>query len=85
MVRSSSIMETFYIKTPLGTVRMTGDENGISEISALDAGNVSSEIPIILQESVTQLQEYFQNKIIDFTFKCNPKGTDLNKKLGKNY
>ena len=41
-------METFYIKTPLGTVRMTGDENGISEISALDAGNVSSEIPIIL-------------------------------------
>ena len=74
-------METAYIKTPLGIARIVGDENGISEISALDAGNVSDEIPTILQESVSQLQEYFQNKRIDFTFKRNPKGTDFQQKV----
>jgi methylated-DNA-[protein]-cysteine S-methyltransferase len=43
-------METCYIKTLLGTAKIVGDENGISEISADDAENVSNEISTILQE-----------------------------------
>lgn len=30
---------------------------------------------------MTQLQEYFQNKRIDFTFKRNPKSTDFQQKV----
>ena len=74
-------METAYIKTPIGIAKIVGDENGISEISALDEGNVSDEIPTILQESVTQLQDYFEGKRSDFKFKLNPKGTDFQKKV----
>ena len=74
-------METAYIKTPLGIARIVGDENGISEISALDEGTVSETIPTVLQEAVTQLQDYFQGKRTDFGFKLNPKGTDFQQKV----
>jgi hypothetical protein len=36
-------METAYITTPLGTARITGDANGISEISILTEGNLSKK------------------------------------------
>ena len=73
--------QTCYIKTPLGIARITGDENGISEISALNEGECSIQIPTILVEAVTQLQEYFDGKRIDFSFKINPKGTEFQQKV----
>jgi methylated-DNA-[protein]-cysteine S-methyltransferase len=74
-------METVCIKIPLGFALITGDENGISEISVLDEGAVSLETPSILKEAVIQLNEYFEGKRTDFDFKLNPKGTDFQKKV----
>mgnify|MGYP003602687559 CR=1 len=76
-------METTYIKTPLGIAKIIGDENGISLISISDEGEISETIPVVLQEAVTQLNEYFERKRIDFNFKLNPKGTDFQKKVWK--
>ncbi len=55
-------METVYIKTPLGIAAITGDVNGVSEITVLEEGEVSTQIPDFLQEAVQQLQEYFDSK-----------------------
>ena len=74
---------TAYFKTPLGIAKITGDENGVSEISVLDEGEVSAEIPFVLQEAVSQLVDYFDGKRINFDFKLNPKGTDFQKKVWK--
>ena len=74
-------METAYIKTPLGVAAITGDENGVSVISVLDEGLISTEIPLILQAAVHQLQEYFDSKRTDFTFKLNPYGTTFQQKV----
>ena len=74
-------METAYIKTPLGIAKFMGDENGISVISILDEGTVSVEIPIVLQEAISQLDDYFEGKRNDFTFKLNPKGTEFQQKV----
>lgn len=74
-------METVYIKTPLGIAAITGDVHGVSEIIVLEAGDVSIQIPVFLQEAVQQLQDYFNSKRTDFTFKLNPKGTDFQKKV----
>jgi len=71
------------IKTPLGIARIEGDENGISAISVLDQGEVSAVIPMILQETVSQLNDYFEGKRNDFTFKLNPKGTEFQQKVWK--
>lgn len=76
-------METAYIKTPLGIATITGDENGISVISVSDEGTVSLKIPTILQEAVLQLNDYFDGKRTDFTFKLNPAGTEFQQKVWK--
>jgi methylated-DNA-[protein]-cysteine S-methyltransferase len=74
-------MKTAYIKTPLGFAKIVGDEYGISEISVSDEGDVSITIPAVLQESVSQLNDYFDGKRTNFTFKLNPLGTEFQQKV----
>jgi len=74
-------METAYIKTPLGTARITGDVNGIAAVSILSEGEISTEIPMLLQPAIVQLNEYFEGKRAEFDFKVNPQGTDFQQKV----
>jgi methylated-DNA-[protein]-cysteine S-methyltransferase len=76
-------METAFIKTPLGIAKIIGDESGITVISVLDEGEVSITIPIVLQEAVFQVNDYFDGKRTDFTFKLNPSGTEFQQKVWK--
>lgn len=74
---------TANIQTPLGIVSITADENGITEISISEEGEVSTEIPSVLQEAITQLKEYFDGKRTNFNLKLNPKGTEFQQKVWK--
>ena len=86
-------MEIAYIKTPLGIAKIIGDEDGISVISVSDEGELrampeqgqqtSETIPMVLKEAVSQLNDYFEGKRNDFTFKLNPSGTEFQKKVWK--
>ena len=78
-------METVYINSPLGITKIIGDENGIAVISVSDVGTneVSAEVPKVLKEAVSQLDEYFEGKRTDFDLKLNPKGTDFQQKVWK--
>ena len=78
-------METAYINSPLGITKIIGDENGIAVISVSDVGSneVSSEIPTVLKEAVSQLEEYFKGKRTDFDLKLNPQGTEFQQKVWK--
>ena len=74
-------MQTAFINLPLGITKIVGDENGISDISILQEGELSIEIPIELKEAVIQLQEYFEGKRTHFSFKLTPKGTEFQQKV----
>ena len=52
------MIETAYIKTPLGIAKIEGDEDGLSVISVLDDAEVTTVIPEVLEDAVYQLQEY---------------------------
>lgn len=76
-------MKIATIKTPLGIAKIVGEENGVSLISISDKGIISQIIPTVLQESVYQLNEYFEGKRTYFTFKLNPSGTPFQQKVWK--
>lgn len=78
-------METVYINSPLGITKIVGDENGISVISVSDVGTneISQTIPEVLQEAVSQLNEYFEGKRTNFDIKLNPQGTEFQQKVWK--
>ena len=72
-----------HIQTPLGIATIKGNENGIAAIAIADEGVVSEVIPSVLQEAVTQLQDYFDGKRTRFDFQLNPVGTDFQQKVCK--
>lgn len=75
-------MEKVYIKTPVGTCLIEGNESGVSKIWVLDDEvQQSKTIPRELSQAVVELGEYFSGKRTEFTFKMNPSGTDFQKKV----
>ena len=72
---------TFY-KSPIGTIKIEGDEQGIRMIHLMDqeAGTSQSDSPI-LNECVQQLDEYFQHKRHRFDLKLNPQGTPFQQRV----
>ena len=76
--------QTAYYKTPIGTAKIVGDENGISAVTVIDDDlETSIEMPKILQDCVQQLTEYFNGSRSTFDLKLNPQGTDFQKKVWK--
>ncbi|PHS54288.1 MAG: cysteine methyltransferase [Lutibacter sp.] len=74
--------QTTYLKTPIGTAKITGNKNGISAVSVIDDDLETSEmIPTNLQPCVQQLNEYFKGTRRKFDLKLNPQGTDFQKRV----
>lgn len=76
-------METVRIKTPLGIAEIIGDEYGIAKIAVTDNGIITESIPLVLQEAVNQLNDYFEGKRTQFDLKLNPLGTPFQRKVWK--
>lgn len=80
--------ETFY-QSPLGTIKIVADGNGIVGIDFLNKskGKFSSDDLKIqnehLKNCVKQLDDYFQGKRKEFELKLYLKGTDFQKKVWK--
>ncbi|MFT6870953.1 MAG: methylated-DNA-[protein]-cysteine S-methyltransferase [Paraglaciecola sp.] len=80
--------QTTYFKTPIGTAKIVGDQNGIQSITVLDDDAISEDLlkaktPECLQDCVVQLEEYFNGKRASFNLTVNPKGTKFQIKVWK--
>ncbi|MEM7086681.1 MAG: methylated-DNA--[protein]-cysteine S-methyltransferase [Bacteroidota bacterium] len=77
-------METAYISTPMGFLKITGDAAGLASVHFMDTEVSSSEvIPEVLLPAVTQLKEYFSKSRTEFQLTLNPEGTLFQKKVWK--
>lgn len=75
-------MNQVFIASPLGTLEISGDLNGISSVTfSEDEFPQSEKIPDALKTAVIQLQEYFDGNRTDFDLKLNPQGTDFQKRV----
>ena len=85
-----SNLQTTYYKSPIGIVKIDGDENGIQAVSLLDEDfstkiekESSIEFSQELQNCKTQLEEYFTGTRTEFDLKLNPQGTEFQQKVWK--
>ena len=75
-------MESCIIHSPLGFTKITGDEDGVTQVTVLNSEEkVTDIIPSELEDCVIQLKEYFEGSRKDFDLKLNPQGTDFQKKV----
>jgi len=75
-------MEHCIVNTPLGFAKLEGDENGVSSLTVLNNDvAVSSTIPEVLDDAVSQLNEYFKGERKTFSLNLNPEGTDFQKRV----
>ncbi|WP_298265346.1 methylated-DNA--[protein]-cysteine S-methyltransferase [uncultured Lutibacter sp.] len=75
---------TAYYKTPIGTAKIIGDEDGIIAVTVLDNEiETSKNVPNCLKECIQQLDEYFKGTRTTFNLKLNPQGTSFQKKVWK--
>ena len=71
-----------YIKTPIGTAKITGNDQGICSIAVIDEKvDLSVAIPNTLKPCAEQLNAYFKGELREFDLKLNPQGTDFQKKV----
>ena len=75
-------METAFYTSPIGTIEITGNEEGIASVHFLDAEeNETKDISEHLLPCKIQLKEYFEGNRNEFDIKLNPKGTEFQKKV----
>ena len=71
-----------YLDSPLGSLLLQGDADGIQKLSVMEeAQDSSTEIPAELQSAAQQIHEYFQGQRSSFDLKLNPQGTSFQKQV----
>ncbi len=70
-------LETAYIETPLGIMRIVGNNDGIAFIDFLKENEVVSNkrVPSSLTDAANEMIEYFNGKRKEFTIRSIAKGT----------
>mgnify|MGYP003412177438 FL=1 len=74
-------MKTTVISSPLGFIKIEGNNDGIFSLNFTQSALQSDLIPNELQEVVVQLQEYFSGTRKEFTIKIAPRGTEFQQKV----
>lgn len=75
-------METTYLNTPAGILKIEGDARGIVAISFVDTAAQNTKVlSANTQLAVVELEEYFSKKREAFSFNFQPSGTDFQKRV----
>lgn len=76
----SNNMKTCVVKSPLGFIKIVGDETGITAIKILNSEEkITDSMPVELEDCVRQLNDYFAGIRTQFSLKLNPQGTRFQK------
>ncbi len=73
---------TGYYRSPIGVLEITGSANGVSSILFVD-DDVEDDLaaPPVLQDCVSQLDEYFTGRRKEFSLTLDLQGTEFQKRV----
>lgn len=75
-------MDKAYIDTPIGVLQLRATSKGLaSALFCDDQVILTTSIPKSLENSVTQIREYFRKERSEFTLNLDVNGTDFQKKV----
>ncbi|MDM3870904.1 methylated-DNA--[protein]-cysteine S-methyltransferase [Porticoccus sp. W117] len=74
-------METAIIESPIGNIRISADQEGLTELRFRDQPLTGKPKSDVLAVTVKQLQEYFAGKRQVFDLPLNPQGTDFQRQV----
>ena len=74
---------TACISTTVGWLKITTENTSVKEILFIDKEFVTNDSSLFLVSVINELQEYFTGIRKEFTFHCDPDGTDFQKKVWK--
>ncbi len=75
-------MDTYHLKTPLGFLKLEGDELGLAAATFIEDEDIlNTDIPETLEDAVRQLQEYFTGERTVFSLDLNPQGTEFQRRV----
>lgn len=74
-------MERAFVQTPLGTISITGNEAGVSQLTIGDGRPGNIPVPAPLVSVCRQLQAYFQGDLTQFDAPVLPQGTAFQKRV----
>jgi methylated-DNA-[protein]-cysteine S-methyltransferase len=64
-----------YYRSPIGILEIVGTQNGVSSVSFVDVAEEIGGIPPELEDSVSQLDDYFGGRRKEFSLKLDLQGT----------
>lgn len=74
-------LEFTHLKSPVGTIEISGSILGIRSVMFLDRDCETSTVPECLSNCVNQLNEYFSGNRHQFELLLDPKGTEFQLKV----
>ncbi len=76
-------LESAFIQSPVGVLEITGSADGIRSIVFINEAIEPTEIPTVIQDCVSQMNEYFAGSRHQFNLMLDPVGTDFQLKVWK--
>ncbi len=76
-------LDALCISSPLGWINIVVSKRSVKEISFVNSYLEHESTNEFLKEVEKELQEYFEGRRKEFTFNCDPDGTDFQKKVWK--
>ncbi|MCR4416355.1 MAG: methylated-DNA--[protein]-cysteine S-methyltransferase [Ignavibacteria bacterium] len=78
-------IEIAYYKSPIGILKISADEKGITGIDFVkkEDKSIQDSSSKIIQDCIKQLDEYFQGRRKSFDLKLNPAGTEFQRRVWK--
>jgi len=75
------MLEAAYFQSPLGAIEITANHDGIASVLFVDHIPENHSSPNFLQDSISQLKEYFSGKRKEFSLPLAPEGTSFQKQV----